>query len=164
MGTIADYCWYNSGNECPKSYHIWSYLATFSAILSRRVWIERNYFQVYPNLYVVLVGDAGSGKNTAKHIATKKLLIDQFPDVPISASVTSREDVAKFMGSEECLRSFRKADGSCQEYRPFHFSVNELANLLSVDFRKMVDFLVDLYDAEHFSTSFKHDSVNDKVP
>jgi len=68
------------------------------------------------------------------------------------------------MGSEECLRSFRREDGSIQEYRPFHFAVNELANLLSVDFRKMVDFLVDVYDSEYFSTSFKRDSVKDKIP
>src|SRR2546421_4508695 len=101
MSLIRDYCYYNSGNECPPSYHIWSCLAAYSTILSRRVWIDRGYFQVFPNLYVVLVGDAGSGKNTAKHIATKKLIMDQFPDVPISASVTSREDVCKFMGSED---------------------------------------------------------------
>lgn len=164
MGRLADYTFYNSGNECPRSYHVWSFLATFSAILSRRVWIDHGYFKIFPNLYVCLVGDAGSGKNTAKAIATQQLLINHFPDVPISASVTSREDVCKFMGSEDCLRTFRLADGTIQEYRPFHFAVNELANLLSVDFRKMVDFLVDLYDSEFFSTSFKHDTTKDKIP
>ena len=164
MGFLSDYCHYNSGNECPREYHIWSALAAFSTILSRRVWIDHGYFKVFPNLYVILVGDAGSGKNTAKSIAVKKLIIDNFPDVPISASVTSREDICKFMGSEECLRTFRDNDGNITEYRPFFFAVNELANLLSVDFRKMVDFLVDLYDSEYFSTSFKHDSVKDKIP
>jgi len=110
-----------------------------------------------------LVGDAGSGKNTAKNIAVHKLIMEEFPDIPVSAAVTSREDVSKFMGSEENLKSFRYPDGSIEEYRPFFFAVNELANLLSVDFRKMVDFLVDLYDSMEFSTSFKHDTVKDKI-
>jgi hypothetical protein len=164
MGLLSDYAFYNSGNECPEAYHTWSCLATFSAVLSRRIFIDHGYFKIYPNLYVILVGDAGSGKNTAKGIATNKLLIEHFPDIPISASVTSREDVCKFMGSEDCLRTFRDKEDNIHEYRPFHFAVNELANLLSVDFRKMIDFLVDLYDSEYFSTSFKHDSVKDKIP
>src|SRR6267378_5661198 len=118
MGLLADYTFYNSGNECPESYHIWSCLATFSAILSRRIYIDRGYFKIFPNLYVCLVGDAGSGKNTARGIATNNLLIDNFPDIPISASITSREDICKFMGSEECLRTFRDEKEEIHEYRP----------------------------------------------
>ncbi len=165
MGLLANYIAYNAGNECPTSYHIWSCLAAFSTVLSRRVWIDRGYFKIPPNLYVCLVGDAGSGKNIARGIASKRLIIDNFPDIPIAASVTSREDICKFMSGEECLRTFTDpVTGEPREYRPFFFSVNELANLVSVDFRKMVDFLVDLYDSEFFSTSFKHDTVKDKIP
>jgi hypothetical protein len=68
------------------------------------------------------------------------------------------------MSGEQNLKTFRKPDDSIQEYRPFFFAVNELAGLLSVDFRKMVDFLVDLYDSEKFSTSFKRDEVKDVIP
>lgn len=161
---LADYCFYNSGNECPPIYHIWSALAAVSTVLSRRVWIDRQYFKIFPNIYVVLVGNAGSGKGTARDCAVFELLLKHFPAIPISASVTSREDVSKYMASEDCLRTFRHPDGSIEEYRPFFFSVSELSNLLSVDMRKMVDFLVDLYDARSFSTSFKKDSVKDKVP
>jgi len=126
--------------------------------------LNRDYFKIFPNLYILLVGDAGSGKNTARNIAARKLVIDNFPDIPVSASVTTREDVCKFMGSEDGLRTFHNPDGSIQEYHPFFFSVDELSNLLSVDFRKTVDFLVDLYDSEFFSTSFKHDTTKDKIP
>lgn len=161
---LSDYVFYNSGNEAPQIYHIWSALTCLSTVLSRRVWINRDYFKLYPNIYVVLVGDAGSGKGTARDCAVYELLLKNFPNIPISASVTSREDVSKFMGSEECLRTFRHPDGSIEEYRPFFFSVSELSNLLSVDMRKMIDFLVDLYDTRSFSTSFKKDTVKDKVP
>lgn len=166
MSLLNDYVFYNSGNECPQAYHLWACLAGLSTVVSRKIWLQEahDYYQVFPNIYVALVGDAGSGKNTAKDCVVYKLLLPNFPDIPISASVTSREDVAKFMGSEDGLRTFYYPDGEIREYRPFFFAVSELSNLLSVDMRKMVDFLVDLYDSRDFSTSFKKDEKKDKVP
>jgi len=162
MGFLSDYVFYNSGNECPESFHVWSGLTLLSSVLSHKVRYNRDYFKTIPNIYVCLVGDAGSGKTTAMHIA-KKILMAHFPDIPLSASVTSREDVAKFMGSDEGIRTFRKPSGEIFEYHPFAFFVSELENLLSVDLVKMVAFLVDTYDGEHFSTSFKH-TGKDVVP
>ena len=162
MGFLSDYCFYNSGNECPESFHIWSGMALLSSVLSHKVLYDRDYFRVIPNIYVCLIGDAGSGKTTAMHIA-KKILMAHFLDIPLSASVTSREDVAKFMGSQEGIRTYKKPDGSIEEYHPFCFFVSELENLFSVDLVKMVAFLVDSYDGELFSTSFKN-SGKDIVP
>lgn len=164
MSYLSDYLFYNSGNECPTAYHTWSALSALSTVVSRKVWLERNYFRIYPNIYVLLVGDAGSGKNTAKDCVVFKILLEHFPMVPICASVTSREDVAKFMGGEDCLRSFKLPDGAIEEFRPFFFAVNEFDGLLSVDIKKMTGFLVDLFDSRSFSTSFKRDATKDKIP
>jgi hypothetical protein len=162
MGFLSDYVFYNSGNECPESFHIWSGLSLISSVLSHKVKYNRDYFTVIPNIYVCLIGDAGSGKTTAMMIA-KKILMHDFPNIPLSASVTSREDVAKFMGSDDGIRTFRKPSGEIFEYHPFCFYVSEFENLLSVDLIKMTAFLVDTFDGEHFSTSFKN-SGKDSVP
>src|SRR5258705_1790968 len=131
MGFLQDYCFYNSGNECPESFHLWSGLTLISSVLSHKVMYNRDYFRVIPNIYTCLIGDAGSGKSTAMHIA-KKILMTYFPDIPLAASVTSREDVAKFMGSDEGIRTYRKPSGEIFEYHPFCFFNSEFENLLSV--------------------------------
>jgi hypothetical protein len=156
MGYLQDYLYYYSENEVPESFNRWSALALLAATLGRKVWLDRGYFIVYPNIYVCLIGTAGSGKSTAKSFA-KAIFIKEFPDLLISDSIQSREDIAEKMGSSDCLHTFKDPlTGIINEYRPFFLIVNELANFLSVDTRKMVDFLVDIYDENYFSTGFKN--------
>lgn len=163
MSYLSDYLFYNSGNECPRNFHLWSALATLSTVVSRRVWLDRNYFVIYPNLYVCLVGTAGSGKSVAKDIS-KNLLIEHFPHIPLSASIQSREDIMRKMASAENTRALKQPDGSLVEYHPYALYINELANFVSIDPVKMVYFLVDIYDARYIDTGFKKDVIQDKIP
>jgi len=162
MSYLSDYIFYNSGNECPRDFHIWSALVALSTIVGRKVWLDRKYFVIYPNIYVCLVGSPGSGKSVAKDIS-KYLILDHFPNVPLSASLQSREDILKKMSLPETARAFKLADGTYQEYRPFALYVNELPLFLSVDPAKMIGFLVDAFDARIVDSGFKKDVVQDRV-
>jgi hypothetical protein len=163
MGYLADYHHYNRGNECPESFLTWSALTMLSTVISRKVWYSRDYFDVYPNIYVCLVGDPGSGKGFALS-QVRTIIGKEHPTIPMSASVTSREDAGKFMGSVDGTRTFQDSAGTIHEYHPFFFPVSELENLLSVDLEKMTAFLVDIYDASFFSMSFKRDEKKDLIP
>ena len=60
--------------EAPQSYFFWSGLATISAIVKDRVFLNRGKaFNLYPNIYVLLHGDSGLRKglptSTARKIA-----------------------------------------------------------------------------------------------
>jgi hypothetical protein len=154
MDYLQSYVYYNSGSECPRSFHVWSALSILGAVIGRKVWFDRKIHVVYPNIYVGLVGDAGSGKSTAKGVV-KTIMVQEFPHLMISESIQSREDIAEKMGRTDCCTTWKNEKGEIQEYRPYFLIVNELANFLSVDTRKMVDFLVDMYDENYFSTGFK---------
>lgn len=52
-------------NESPENYNVWSAISTVSAVLKNNVWFKRGNYKVYPNQYIILVGDAGIGKGTA---------------------------------------------------------------------------------------------------
>lgn len=161
MGYLNDYVFYSSGNECPESFQIWSGLSLLGAVLGRKIWtMHGDYFKIYPQVYVCLVGDAGSGKSTAKGVA-KSIFVKSFPDLKFSASIQSREDIIDIMASDECIQTWKDATGNygdkdkIYEYRPYYIIANELASFLSVDKIKMVEFLVDVYDENFFSTGFK---------
>ena len=55
--------------EAPDAYVIWSAISVISAVLKKKVWIDRGPYLIYPNQYIVLVGPPGVGKGTAVHPA-----------------------------------------------------------------------------------------------
>jgi len=53
---------YTDNLVSPDSYLEWSWLYTVAASLQRRVWIGQYPQQLFPNMYVILVGSPGIGK------------------------------------------------------------------------------------------------------
>ncbi len=53
---------YTSGLSSPQSYLDWCWRYTISAALQRRVWAGPPNQPVYPNMYIILVGEPGIGK------------------------------------------------------------------------------------------------------
>lgn len=163
MSYLQDFVYYPSGTEVPEEYVWWSGLSLLGHILGNKVWIQHgDYFKFYPNLFVCLVGDAGSGKNTG--LAMNMEIMDkEFPDLMLSASIQSREDISFLMGTDACAITWQDTTGvlgtpgECYFYRPFYILNNELASFLSVDKLRMAAFLVEVFDGKRFSTGFKGD-------
>jgi hypothetical protein len=159
MGYLADYLHYYSGTEVPEEYVYWSGLSILGHMLGRKCWIAHgDYFKFTGALFVTLVGEAGSGKNTGLSV-NKKIMVKHFPDYLMSASIQSREDIAWQMGEETATnpKVWKTPNGSLQSFRPFYILNNELASFLSVDKIRMVEFLTEVFDGEDFSTGFKKD-------
>ena len=55
--------------EPPPNYHAWSLIGAISALLGKKCYIPQGHFTVFPNLYIVLVGQAAMRKSTALNIA-----------------------------------------------------------------------------------------------
>ena len=159
---LADYLLYNSGNECQTNYHVWSAISAVAVQLCRRVWVPFEYFDIYPNLFITLVGVQGNRKSTAKDIA-RDLVVDCFPDLLLSAAVMSREAICKLLGSEAAIRAYRDHTGTLVEHRPFAMFLNELKNFISIDPQRMVDFLTDIYDRKFFDVGTKNQG-SDIIP
>lgn len=149
---LQTYLELNSGNECPRNYHIWSALVLLSAAVHKRVYVEQGYFRTYPNLYVGLIGDMGSRKSTAKDIASKLFQLT-FDHYPILASVQSREDIIRYMNQDDNTFKFVDRQGVEQTVHPLVGFINELKNFLSVDPGKMIEFLTDIYSTPRFKSS-----------
>lgn len=59
-------------SEVPKRYHLWCALSVIASLVGDRVWLNVSEGkQVYPNLYVFLVGPSGCGKGAAIDVAMK---------------------------------------------------------------------------------------------
>lgn len=144
---IEDYMFYNSSNEVPPPYTLWGALSALSAIIGRKVWIDFEYFQIYPNLYVILLGEPGNRKTTAMYIA--KGLIRELMDIPFSADCQTKESI-----TGEMVNYVRSVDlpGADKPliYTPISMFITELSQFIEVDPARMIDFLTTVYDAPFY--------------
>ena len=154
MSFLADYITYNEGNECPETYHIWSALVLLSSVVGPKVVLKQGYFDIFPNLYVLLVGEQGGRKTVAKDIAFE-LLRELFPKIPTAASCESHQSICQDMGADDSLLTFEDTTGNVLgngkpktqiEFRQLAMFITEFRNFLSINPGGMVNFLTDIYD------------------
>jgi len=64
---------YTQGLPSPENYIDWSWYYIVSAALQRRVWMGSDNQQLFPNMYVILVGPPGTGKGLVLREVTNLL-------------------------------------------------------------------------------------------
>jgi hypothetical protein len=153
MSFLRNYQKFTSGNEAHPVYHHYCGLVALSSIVSRRVWIDLGYFNIYPNLYVVLVGPAGNRKTTA--MSTTKKLLRELQEIPFSAECQTKESLVRELS--ENTRNFKlSSDSALMVYHPMTICVTELSQFLGINSAHMVDFLVTVYDQDFYDVKTKN--------
>lgn len=73
-GPLFDkYFKYVEKTEPPLIFHRWSLLSSLGAMLGRQFWIPHGEFNIFPNMYCMLIGDPGTRKSTAIKLSKKVL-------------------------------------------------------------------------------------------
>ncbi len=148
---LKDYITYNQGNEAHEHFHFWCGVVAMSCLVSRKVWVNLEYFKIYPNLYVCLIGPPGFGKNTALNAA--KRLIREIGDVKFSAECQTKEAIIKELAGNET--AFDRPGQEPLIYTPLSIFVTELSQFIGIDPARMLDFLVTVYDADVYDMKTK---------
>jgi hypothetical protein len=78
-----------NNTEVPTIYDRWCGIGLVAALLSRQCWLEHGHWIVYPNMYIMLIGEPAARKTTAITIAEKILRKVGFKR--FSADKTSKE-------------------------------------------------------------------------
>ena len=68
---LSAYLKYSSGTECPTFFHRWCAITSLGAYLGRNIYFRQGHFRVHPNIFVMLVGDAGTKKSTAIKMSSR---------------------------------------------------------------------------------------------
>lgn len=149
------YAEYTTGQESPKVFHKWTALGIIAAILGRHVWIDRGYYKVYPNNYIILVSrSAMSRKSTAfAKIGIPRVLRKTLftlhksglggGNVKILSGKTSPEKLIQDLAHDP------KKGESLSDSNPSLLVSSELGVFMSrmAQTNGLVDILMDLYDA-----------------
>jgi Protein of unknown function (DUF3987) len=154
QGFIQNYDTFTQDNEAPEMFHFWSAMSALSAIVSRRVGLSFDYFNIHPNLYIVLVGIPGSRKTTAMNIA--KEFVYTIGDIPFSAECQTKQSICQDMALN-CQKTYSNEKGEIVRYTPYTIFSTELSHFLGhASAKEMIDFLTTIWDAKFYDTKTKN--------
>lgn len=71
---FSQYLAYNKDTEAPAIFYRWSLLSGIGAFLGRQYYFEHGHFTIYPNMYTMLIGSAGTRKSYSIKLMRKILL------------------------------------------------------------------------------------------
>lgn len=139
---LSTYLDYTKPLESPTSYHIWCGIAIVAACLRRVVWADIG-FEIYPNLYIVLVGPAGKCRKTvAINTATK--LTTKLQDVKLSADAITREALIRAIKDSQAMLTL--VHGGVYTHSSLTVISKELSVFLGTGNHDLLSLLTDLYD------------------
>lgn len=162
MTWLDHYLNYTTGNESPRSYHLWSGLSLMAALTGRRVWTDHKIFTAYPNLYVVLAGPPGVAKSTAKDLALD-FVNENIKKMPICAAAITKEALVELMAKVggPCTQQYNYADKVIHSSQMNVFG-DELISLITCGGNPtgMIDFLTHIFMCKDYRETTKNKGDN----
>lgn len=73
---IEAYLDFYADTEPPTIFNRWCAISGISSILGRQCWVQHGHAKIYPNQFIMLIGESGTRKSTAIKTFLKPLLVD----------------------------------------------------------------------------------------
>lgn len=152
----ANYC---QAIETTPLYIEFSFLSLIAACLQRRVWLAGGDWKIFPNLYLIFVGEPATGKTNAARVNfnmldrlrddRKELIIKLAPNtVSVEALIRKLSFGVKFFTDEY---------GKQHPHTSINVISEELANLLKKNDQQLSKFLIQGYDSGDYEKELKGD-------
>lgn len=139
---LSAYLDFTTGTEAPQIMHFWCGVSAIAACLRRRVWIDMQRFQWYPNFYIVLVAPPG--------IISKTTTMDSAMDlVKLVPGIKFGPDVVTWQALVTAFAAAQEEFLIGEEWTPMSpltLASGELGNLLNPQDRDMVNLFIALWD------------------
>ena len=146
---IQDYLRYTENTASPESYHVWCFLSMISSIIGKKAWVKFGYFNIYPNLYVVLASPPGIGKKSTAIDISSNIIREAYPD-PKSRPTFSNDNQTSqaLIGEmESSIKTWTMDNNKLYRHSSLTVIADELVSLLSQG-APMVDFLTTIYSKD----------------
>jgi hypothetical protein len=128
--------------ESPLSFWRWAGIASISAVVKDNVYLNRQIYNLYPNIYVMLHADSGLKKGPP--ISMAKQLVSKVANTKVISGRSSIQGILKDMGSAHT----EKGTGKVVVGSTAFICSNELTSSIVGD-KVAADILTDLYDRSY---------------
>ena len=153
---------FNSGNECPKPYVLWTAYGLLSAAASHGIFYEEGQIFVRCDTYIILVGTSGSRKTSAVSFGLQ-LLRKAIPDISISGDNETYQSILTYLASPLATRSY-DFNGQKVEYKPYNIFADELMDYIQNNPIGIVKFLTAVYGKPSYIYRLKNEDIDINHP
>ena len=146
---ISQYIEYTDKTECPVVYSRWSAIVGLGALLGRTTWINHGHFNIYPNIYAMLVGTAGARKSTSIKLIQSLLRgagYHKFSPNKVKAETFLKILADDTAGDSSSAEDFLWKDVSSGEYSELFVTADEFNNFIGVGNLEFMSILGELWD------------------
>lgn len=160
---IEAYLEFSKFSEAPGKFHFWTAISCIAGALQRKVWIDQEYFQWLPNLYIVFVSPPGIvSKSTTASIGMD--LLKSIPGIKFGPSSLTWPALTKALADAPEGIELPGGDGEILVQSAITIVASELGTLLDLKDRQLIDVLVDLWDGKRGAwEKWTKTSGNDKI-
>lgn len=127
--------------ESPVSFWRWSAIAAISAVVKDQVWLNRQIYNLYPNIYVMLHAESGLKKGPP--ISMAKQLVKTVNNTRIISGRSSIQGILKDLGT-----AYTQPGGKVLNKSVAFICSSELSSSIVED-RVATKILTDLYDRQY---------------
>jgi hypothetical protein len=158
---IESYVHYNRDTESATVYHRWTALSVIAAALRKKIHLSLGRINIYPNLYVVFVGEPG-GPRKSQAITFGTKMLNKLTDVVVCADAITPQ--AMIQDLEGAVRDDQLPNGDMFKHASLTVTSKEFETFLGQksDNQKMIIALTDLFDAQEIPWKYrtKHSGSN----
>ena len=158
---IEQYVLYNKDTESATIYHRWTAMSVIAAALRKKVHLSLGRINIYPNLYVVFVGEPG-GPRKSQAITFGTKMLAEVPEIVVCADAITPQ--AMIQDLEECTQDEPMPDGTVFKHSSLTVTSKEFETFLGQksENAKMIVALTDLFDAQELPWRYrtKHSGSN----
>ena len=127
--------------ESPESFWYWSAISAISAVVKDQVWLNRQIYNLYPNIYVMLHAESGLKKGPP--ISMAKQLVRPVNNTRIIDGRSSIQGILKDLGT-----AYTMPGGKLQTKSVAFICSSELSSSIVED-KVATKILTDLYDRQY---------------
>jgi hypothetical protein len=138
---LRNYLKYTKNTETPELIHLWCALSCLAGASERRLWLNRGMFNIYGNLFVILVGPPGVIAKTTSIKNTTRIL--RRCNCEVTEAISTKEKIMDSMVNSFQLHKL--SDTETFPHTSVTFALGEL-NALLVAGTDMVLFLTRVWD------------------
>lgn len=146
--------------ESPTNFWLWGGLAAISAVVKDNVWLDRQIYNLYPNIYVMFHAESGLKKGPP--ISMAKQLVRAVNNTRIISGRSSIQGILKDLGTAQTTPG-----GKVNAKSTAFICSSELTSSIVED-KVATDILTDLYDRQYnigeWRSLLKMESFNLKDP
>lgn len=127
--------------ESPKSFWFWSGISALSAVIKDQIWLDRQIYNLYPNIYVMLHAESGLKKGPP--ISAARQLVKSVNNTRIISGRSSIQGILKDLGTAYTQPGGKIVSGSVA-----FICSSELSSSIVED-KVATTILTDLYDRQY---------------